>query len=325
MRERLGKEGTDIAASIEAIIERHKNKPADVPVLEFVETDGMDSNIDQINRLLAKARSQKIDIVLFGVNSPWLARYQTYLNLDHKPTSQELMLILMSFSILKAEREALPLGDLSGYIKPNVADTGYWDGHDKVNAFIAGKLADIAVAQGQSREAVESALRLGKEIELKVDGQNIIKTPHGETIVVIDSDNLGYLDQQAHSGISRNRIYITRQAYEVSIAGKSNRLNHELTELRGWRAWADENAIPYSQALIRGGVAVAQEMHRIASLSYPVDVAQSTVAGTPETTPTGGASFSSLEDKIQVPVSKEAAPDIFCHDDLLGIDFEVIS
>ncbi|MDD5440361.1 MAG: hypothetical protein PHS37_09270, partial [Candidatus Omnitrophica bacterium] len=168
----------------------------------------------------------------------------------------------------------------------NIADDGSLERHDKVVETIREAVGEIAMDQLRVRaerehldpaqvreeeEYIKGRLDRYEDIGLPVDNVHVYRIWPETTVIVIDRDNLDGISQQAHAGIYRDQIYITRKAFEACVMGWCNYLRHEQEELSLWHTWAIQNEIAYKDARTRGGAVVAAEIHKKAMKKYPVN------------------------------------------------------
>jgi len=116
IRARLSREGTRIDNALRGIIKKYKGEPPGNR-MEIILTDGSSQgSLTTELELLEQAEKLGIDIVFIGLDTPSVKEYKKYINLDHEPTAEELIQIIMRISLHKVSKKMLPSGNLEAVV-----------------------------------------------------------------------------------------------------------------------------------------------------------------------------------------------------------------
>ncbi|MBF0215716.1 MAG: AAA family ATPase [Candidatus Omnitrophica bacterium] len=122
VKQLLSSEGTDIPAAIRGITEKYAKRTSKNK-MEIVLTDGDDCSgtpIEKQIEMIKEAEKKGIDIIFVGINTKSVANYPKYLLLDHKPSTEELMDLIMKLAMLKNRKGMLPEGDIGAWFGKSV-------------------------------------------------------------------------------------------------------------------------------------------------------------------------------------------------------------
>ncbi len=112
--------GINTLSIIKGVRGKYKSIKTKEHNLEIVLTDGLETSRETFENLKTKVGALEtelnLDMVFIGIETDDVKNYSKYLVLDHTPTTDELIQIIMKLALLKVSRGMLPQGDLKEFL-----------------------------------------------------------------------------------------------------------------------------------------------------------------------------------------------------------------